>query len=113
MNTFSFNRFRPPILPIEMPDADNTVLHITPPTVELQEELRATARELNSLLTGGDAEQREAMYDLAARLMSCNRNMLKITPEDLHKVYHLDAEDLVEFYHAYVEFVTGIEHAKN
>ena len=113
MDTFSFNRHRPPILPIEMPDKDGTVLHIIPPTVDLQEELRASASDFNALLAGGDNDKREAIYDLAARLMSCNRNMLKITPEDLRKVYHIDAEDLVDFFHSYVDFLQGIEHAKN
>ena len=41
MDTFSFNRHRPPILPIEMPDEEGTIIHVTPPTVDLQEELRA------------------------------------------------------------------------
>lgn len=113
MSTFSFNRHRPPIWAVEMPDEDNTVLHIIPPTVDLQEEMRASASNLYSLLDGGSDEQRVALYDLAARLMSCNRNLLKITAEDLHKVYHLDVEDLVEFFHGYVDFVKGIENAKN
>lgn len=113
MDTFSFNRHRPPIWPIEMPDEDGTILHIVPPTVDLQEELRAYAGEFNALLDGGDSEKREAFYDLAARLMSCNRNLLKITAEDLRKTYHLDVEDLVEFFHGYVTFVKGIENAKN
>ncbi len=113
MNTFSFNKYRPPILSIEMPDEEGTVLHIVPPTVDLQEELRATAKDLNALLAGGEDDKRVALFDLAARLMSCNRNMLKITPESLRKTYRLDAEDLVGFYEAYVSFLTGIENAKN
>ena len=113
MSTLNFNRHRPPILHIEMLDDDNTVLHVTPPTVDLQEELRDSAADFNALLNGGDAEKRKAIFDLAARLMSCNRNMLKITPEDIQKVYRLDAEDLVAFFEHYVEFVRGIENAKN
>lgn len=113
MNTFSFNRYRPPIWAVEMPDKEGTILHIIPPTVDLQEELRASAGDFNALLTGGDDDKRAALYDLAARLMSCNRNMLKITPEDLRKMYHIDAEDLVEFFQGYVDFIKGIENAKN
>ena len=113
MNTFNFNRHRPPILPIEMPDDEGTVIHVTPPTVDLQEELRASAGDFNALLSGGDNEKREAFYDLAARLLSCNRNYIKVTAEDLRKTYRLDTEDLVEFFHAYVAFLQGIENAKN
>lgn len=113
METFSFNRHRPPIWPVEMPDEQGTIIHITLPTVDLQEELRAHADELSALLDGGKAEQRAALFDLAARLMSCNRDMMTITPEALRKTYRLDAEDLVGFFHGYVDFVKGIERAKN
>ena len=74
MHIVDFNRHRPPILEVPLFDDDHTVLHVTPPTVDLQEELRATAGEFHALLDGGSEEQREAIYDLAARLMSCNRN---------------------------------------
>lgn len=112
-NTLVFNRHRPPILPVEMMDAQKTVINVTPPTVELQEELRARLADLNALLNGDDEEKRGALFDLAARLMSCNRNMRKITPEQLHKTYRVDEEDLVVFYNAYADFLTEIENAKN
>lgn len=113
MNTFSFNKYRQPFWPVEMPDKDGTVLHIVPPTVDLQEELRASAADFNALLAGGNADKRAALYDLAARLMSCNRDMLKLTAEDLRKTYDIDTEDLVNFYQGYVDFIRGIETAKN
>lgn len=113
MNTLNFNKYRPPILPIEMMDDESTVINVVPPTVELQEELRARLPELNALLTGGNEEMRKGLYDLAARLMSNNRNMLTITPEQLRKTYRLDEEDLVVFYNAYADFLKGIENAKN
>ena len=113
MSTLNFNKYRPPIMVVEMPDEETPVLHITPPTVDLQEELRATAGEFNALLAGGTDEKRAAFYDFAARLMSNNRDWIKITPEDLRKKYHLDVEDLTVFFHDYVDFVKGIENAKN
>lgn len=113
MSTLNFNKYRPPILNVEMMDDEGTVLHITPPTVDLQEELRARMADLNALLTGGEDEQRVALFNLAARLMSCNRNMLKVTPQQLRTTYRLDEEDLVVFFEAYAEFLTGIEKAKN
>lgn len=112
-NVLNFNRHRPPILKVEMMDEACTVIHVVPPYVELQEELRARADELHSLLTGTDAEKREGMFDLAARLMSCNRNMLTITPEMLRKTYGLDEEDLVVFFNSFVQFIERLENAKN
>ncbi len=113
MNTVNFNVHRPPILEVPLFDKDETVLHVTPPTVDLQEELRASATEMTALLNGGNEEQREVLWDLAARLMSCNRNMRKITPEELRKKYKLVEDDLAIFFHEYAGFLTGIENAKN
>jgi hypothetical protein len=109
-NTVDFNRYRPPILRVPL---TGIMLHVTPPTFDLQEELRARLPELNALLTGGEDEQRAGMYDLAARLMSCNRNMRKITAVELQEEHGLDEEYLVVFFNAYADFVKGIENLKN
>ena len=108
-----FNRHRPPCLTVPLGDEAETVLRVTPPTVELQEELRARQAELSALLSQESDEMREALYDLAARLMSCNRNMRKVTGEQLRTTYGLDEEDLVVFYRCYADFLVDIEHAKN
>lgn len=113
MSTLNFNKYRPPILSVEMMDPEQTIINVVPPTVDLQDELRESMADLTALLNGGDDEKREALYDLAARLMSCNRNARKITPELLRTTYRLDEEDLVVFYQAYAEFLTEIESAKN
>ena len=113
METLYFNRHRPPVLPVELPDEKGTLIKITPPTVDLQEELRDYADELNTLLDGDDISQRAAIYDLAARLMSCNRNMRTITAEQLRTVYNMDEDDLVVFFHVYVNFLQELENAKN
>ena len=112
-NTLSFNKHRPPVLPVELLDDQHTQLHITPPTVDLQEELRARQAELQALLSKEDEEMVGVLFDLAARLMSCNRNWKKITAEELRKTYNLDEEDLVVFFEAYADFLSEIEHAKN
>lgn len=113
MSTVDFNRHRPPFLEVPLFDRDETVLQVTPPTVELQEELRASAGDFRALLAGGDDEKRAALWDLAARLMSVNRNMTKITPELLRKKYKLVEDDLVVFFQDYAAFVSRIENAKN
>ena len=113
MNTLQFDRYRPPIFPVEMLDKQRTIIHITPPTVDLQEELRARIGDLRELLDGADDDVGRGLFDLAARLMSCNRNMRQITPEQLRTAYGLDEEDLVVFFEAYADFLKGIEHAKN
>lgn len=113
METLHFNRYRPPILPIEMLDEQHTVINVLPPTVDLQEELRARSADLHALLNGNNEEMRTAIWDLAARLINNNRNMRTITPEILQTTYKLDEEDLVVFFELYATFVRGIENAKN
>lgn len=113
MRIVEFDKHRPPILKVPMLDAEETVFHVVPPTVALREELRARIGDLNALLSGGNAEIRATLFDLAARLISCNRNMKEVTAEDLRKVYGLDEEDMVVFFHAYADFMSELEHAKN
>lgn len=109
--TVNFNRHRPPIL--RVPLSEELVLHVTPPTVDLQEELRARSGELSALLSHDGDEMRVALYDLAARLMSCNRNLRKITAEELRTTYELDEVDMATFFEAYANYLTQIENAKN
>lgn len=113
MDELDFNRYRPPILKVHMMDADHTILHIVPPTVALQEELRTASDTLVSLLRGGEEDQRKGLISLAARLMSCNRNGITISADELAQRYKLDTADLAIFYDRYVEFLTNIENAKN
>lgn len=113
MEILNFDKYRPPILPVQMRDDQQTILNVTPPTFALQEELRAKAPGLNALLDSSEEEQRGAFWDLAARLMSCNRNHRHITAENLRTVYRLDEEDLVVFFNLYAEFLNNLEHAKN
>lgn len=113
MDELEFNKYRPPILRVHMMDDDHTILHIVPPTVALQEELRSVSDTLASLLCGGEEDQRKGLTNLAARLMSCNRNGVSISADDLIKRYNLDTADLAIFYDRYVEFLTNIENAKN
>lgn len=108
-----FNRFRPPILTVPLMDEAKTVLHVVPPTVDLQEELRARSAELSALLMGGGDETVGAFYTLAANLMSCNRDLKRITGEQLRVVYNLDTEDLIVFFDAYSDFLKELEASKN
>lgn len=113
METLQFDRYRPPVYPVELMDEQRTVLHLTPPTVDLQEELRSRIGDLEELILCADDEIRRSLWDLAARLMSCNRNVRQITPEQLKAAYGLDEEDLVVFFEGYAAFLKGIENAKN
>lgn len=108
-----FNKHRPPILPITLPDKKRTQLKLIPPTVDLQEELRAQQSQLRALLSQENDEAKDALYTLTAKLMSCNRNLQKITPQQLRTKFDMDESDLVLFFQSYAGFLTDLENAKN
>lgn len=109
-----FNVHRPNVLPIKLESEEKQiVISVVPPTLDLKEELSASRENLLRLLDREDEEMVEALYDLAARLMSCNRNFKKFTAEDLRTTYLLDVEDLAVFYLQYASYLEEIEHAKN
>ena len=110
-NMLSFNRHRPPILPLELPD--ETVVNLCPPTVELQEEVRVSLSQLHKLLQGEEEDVTATLYDLAARLMNCNRNLLTFTAESLKNKHGMDVADLAVFYAHYADYIKEIESAKN
>lgn len=113
--TLNFNTLKRPTLPLVMRDDAQTLIKVSTPTEALVEELQAVAPELEKRLgaTEADADSIQAIYDLAARLMSCNIDGLLVTVDDLRHKYKLGLEELVFFYVAYVDFLNEIKNAKN
>ena len=108
-----FNRYRRPTLLLRMKDEQQTKLHVTSPTVELVEELRANLTELKQVLTGNDTEAGEAVYELATKLMNCNLDGVTIDAEELAVKYEMNMEDLTMFFTVYMDFLEEIKSAKN
>lgn len=108
-----FNSYRRPTLLLRMKDELQTKLHVTTPTVELVEELKANLSELKTVLTGNDAEASAAVYELAAKLMNCNLDGVTITAEELAIKYEMNLEDMTMFFTVYMEFLEEIKSAKN
>ena len=108
-----FNTIERPVLELVMQDADRTHIRVSTPTESLVEELAALAPQLEKVLQAKDTESIAAIYDLAARLINCNRDLIKVTPEDLRDKFHMNFESLVIFFGAYVEFINEITSAKN
>ena len=53
------------------------------------------------------------IYDLAARLISCNTQGLAVSADDLRDKYKLNLEALVVFYNVYLDFINEAASAKN
>ena len=108
-----FNTVERPVLELVMQDADRTHIRVSTPTEGLVEELAALAPQLEKVLQAKDADSIAAIYDLAARLINCNRDCLKVTPEELRGKFRMNFESLVIFFGAYVDFINEITQAKN
>lgn len=113
MKGLNFREFAQPAFPITMNDAEGTVFTLTAPTVELTERLKANQDALTATFQRGDLESLSAIWDLAADLISCNRECRKITTQELKSNYNMTYVMLFAFLEHYGEFIHEIEQAKN
>lgn len=111
--TLDFNTVKRPTLRLIMQDDDRTSIDVTVPTEGLVSELIAAAPELETIVKNEDGDSIRAVYDLAARLISCNRGGIAVTADDLREKYNLDLESIIVFYGAYTDFINEIANAKN
>ena len=108
-----FNTIERPVLELVMQDDERTHIKVSTPTESLVEELAKLAPQLEKVLQSQDEESIAAIYDLAARLINCNRNFVKVTPEELRGKYRMNFESLIIFFGAYVDFINEVTNAKN
>lgn len=111
--TLDFNKLNRPTLRLIMQDDRRTTIDVTTPSEALVEELTETAPELETVLKSMDANSIRTVYDLAARLISCNLAGLQVTAEDLRDKYKMNLESLIVFFSAYIDFIEEITKAKN
>ncbi len=102
-----------PVLTLVMQDEARTRIDISTPTESLVEELNQIAPQLNKVLQDPSGMDKRAPYDLAARLINCNRSFITVTAEELRDKYHMNLESLLLFYGAYVDFIDEIINSKN
>ncbi len=113
MPNLDFNSIKRPTLLLTMSDEEQTQIKVCAPSERLVEELTATALELEAVAKSGDKEAVACIYDLAARLINCNRSFITVTVDDLRNKFHLDLEALIVFFNAYLDFINEIANSKN
>ena len=118
MAKLDFNQINRPVLELTMMDAAKTCILVTAPKEGLVEELQAVLPELQAICSKGDEAAVNAAYDLAARLMSCNKQNQQVTAEDLRVKYWPEEGmenmlNLVAFFGAYMDFIGELSNAKN
>ena len=111
--TLNFNTLERPCLELTMMDDAQTVIKVGMPSEGLVAQLEQLGANLTETLTKGDKDTVDACYDLAARFISCNRNFIEVTGEELRTRYRLDLEALVIFFSAYIDFIEALKSQKN
>ena len=108
-----FNNIEVQTLDIVLRDDARTTFHLRYPTEGLVQELMHISPEMHKVLENGDMESLAMTYDLVARIISCNRDGLKVTGEELRTKYRMDFEMIVVFCNSYLAFLNEATNSKN
>lgn len=111
--TLDLNTAKRPTLELTLQDEARTTIRISTPTEGLIEEVQQLSPDMLDIIREGNQEGISMVYDLAAKLMSCNRDLRKFTGEELREKYNMDLESAVLFFSAYMDFITDITNEKN
>lgn len=112
MAILDLNTVQRPTLDVTLQDDARTTLRVKTPTEAVINEFEALLPELHKIQQG-DRNAVDLIYDLTARILSCNRDFVKVTAEELRGKYRMDLEAAIIFWAAYNEFIDGIANAKN
>ena len=106
------NTVQESLLDITLRDDARTVVHLDIPSEALINEMQNMGPSLKNL-EKGDKAAVEAIYDLAARLVSCNLDGFKVTgPELLHK-YGMGLVTTLAFFGGYMGAIDALTKEKN
>lgn len=108
-----FNALSQPTWPVKLKDPEQTVVHISAPTVEFYDRLIALAPELESVAKEKNGKTIRAVYSLAAELLSFNEDGYSFTAEEVLSKYHMTLVDIIRLVGGYMEFQAEIAEAKN
>ena len=111
-HTLNLNTAKRPVFTLTLMDDDETTLHVKVPEMELFKEIQAMASELDAL-NDGSPEAEDTIYDITSRILSCNREKLTVTADELRGKYRLGLEEVLLVYGSYTEFLTDIVQQKN
>ena len=111
--TLDFNTLAPQTLTLVMRDEDKTRIEVGVPTEHLVEQLQQIAPQLNRMVQDPGKAENQDIYELAARLISCNHSGVTVTAVELRDKYRMNLEMMVAFYNAYVGFINEITNEKN
>ena len=111
--TIDFNALEQPTIEVVMRDEAKTKINVTAPSEALIEKLNANIDVIKSACKADNPQVMDECYSLTAEFMSCNKEGLTITGEDLRKKYNVNYVMLFVFLANYMDFIDEIKNAKN
>lgn len=108
----NFNKVKKNYLPVTFADEKETTIFVGTPTKAIMDDLSVLQANLDEMGEDGTDETGIGeLYDACAKIMSRNKTGAKITREFLESVF--DFEDIVIFFHAYMDFISEVISSKN
>ena len=106
------NEVQSSFMDLTLRDKERTVVHLDIPTEGLISELQNMQEDLDRMKTG-DRPAVLAIYDLMARLVSCNLDYFTVTGEELPRKYGMNLVLALQFFSAYMDCVEELANRKN
>lgn len=107
----NFNNLKKQFLTVTLSDDKATTLLVGTPTKSIMTELICLQESIESMTEDNNTEAMDLLYGACARIMSRNKNGIKIEKEFLEEIF--DFEDVIVFIRAYMDFVQEIGASKN
>lgn len=108
MASLNLNTAKRPTLDLTFSNELETQLHVSFPTKDMVEELKNLDV---STVDDDDVDALVNSYELAAKLISRNRENIQVTAGELRDKYCMDMEALILFFNAYSDFVSEVVEA--
>ena len=113
MQMMDFNAIDKPTWPLKLKDDEQTVVHLSYPTLEMVERLEAMTPALNKAAKTKDGNTIRAVFTFLAEVMSCNDDGFIFTAEELRDKYRMTLLDAFRFVAGYSDFLKEANDAKN
>ena len=113
MQMFDVNALQQPTWPVKLGDPDQTVVHLSYPTVDLLERIMAVAPEIEEVAKQKNGAVIRALYGVIADVMNCNDDGYTFTAEELRDKYRMSLLVIAQFVAGYFDFIDQANNAKN
>lgn len=108
----NLNTVKRPTLKLMLTDEEKTTLYVRMPTLEMYKEMQDLSEQWSKGVED-DSDTVDELYRFIARVISHNRDGIKVTPDELKGKYNIDLETLLIVYKAYIKFLAANTNAKN